>query len=484
MAIPSLMEDFRSVYSWVRSGEGRLPHMMTYCNAHGITIKVTGMLMTAIACVALIHGYKPAGITDYQIMFHHVDQETDPAAIEYASHIHLPPPPSPGPPPPNVPGMPRPPYVMPTPQPKDDSTGETLYDDKFPLWVFLASGLVIQMNYFFQNLVSPNQEVGVSFIIMFKMLGEDVTRFMKVLSIVTINYGFAAYICYPKVGNVLLPTLAPTFNNLRDSMQDMIEVSILGDSIVINGMFGGFAWDGLTTGQTLEAVMFMCLMWWYVILTTILLLNLVIAMMGFTYSTVNEQATREWRVANLQLLLRLELLSKPFTDVRSGTNIGDKYFVLTRTVEETEEPPEEEAAPKPRFNGQDEAIKIVQKYWRLFTKPAMLARRANGGKKPPPARKASAPAPAAKATGADEQQGATSAAVEWDAAPSARSASFADTGATTAPTGTRFMPPAPSAAAPEAGEEPLASARSSASKGPLGSARKGSSRGATPPRRK
>ena len=61
MAVPSLLEDLRSVVLWVRGGEGRLPHMLTYCNAHGITLKLIGMVITAIACVALINGYRPAG---------------------------------------------------------------------------------------------------------------------------------------------------------------------------------------------------------------------------------------------------------------------------------------------------------------------------------------------------------------------------------------------------------------------------------------
>ena len=54
MAVPSLEEDLRSVILWVRGGEGRLPHMLTYCGAHGITLKLIGMLMTCVACVALL----------------------------------------------------------------------------------------------------------------------------------------------------------------------------------------------------------------------------------------------------------------------------------------------------------------------------------------------------------------------------------------------------------------------------------------------
>ena len=51
-------------------------------------------------------------------------------------------------------------------------------------------------------------------------------------------------------------------------------------------------------------------------------------MMGDTFGRVQTQAIREWRYANLQLVLRLEILAKPFVDVRSGTPMGGKYLSL------------------------------------------------------------------------------------------------------------------------------------------------------------
>ena len=335
------------------------------------------MALTAIACVSLICGYRPNHMMAFEVQFH--NHEHDPAALaEIASHhLIFPPPPSPHPPPPDVPNMPFPPLWGGEPSPPYvplAGIGET--DDKFPLWVFLALGLVIQMNYFFQNLIGPDQEVGVSFITMFKMLEGDVAKFMKVFVIVTINYGFAAYICYPKVGDIIQPIVSPSFNSLSAAMQDMVEVSLLGDTVTLN--IGAVYWDSLTTGQTLEAAVFVGFLWYYIIMSTILLLNLLIAMMGDTFLTVKEQAVREWRVANLQLVLRLEVLAKPFTDVRSGTEMGGQYFVLTRSHDVIEEADDVGAPPAPpaRFKSEDEAMRHIQKYYRLNVKPAMARRKA------------------------------------------------------------------------------------------------------------
>ena len=179
MAVPSLEEDFRSAFLWVRGGEGRLPHLLTYCNAHGITTKVFGMLLTAVACLALIFGYRPAHISQFEVEFH--NHEDSPEALAAAVNYAFPPPPSPGPPPPDLPDAPLPPpyHIAPSP-PYALLPDGGIKDDKFPLWVFLALGLVIQMNYFFQNLIGPSQAVGIAFICMGKMLEGDVTKFMKV----------------------------------------------------------------------------------------------------------------------------------------------------------------------------------------------------------------------------------------------------------------------------------------------------------------
>ena len=99
---------------------------------------------------------------------------------------------------------------------------------------------------------------------------------MKVFVIVTVNYGFAAYIAYPHTGAVFRPLMAPTFNDLVSGFQDMIEVSILGDTISVS--YGAQYFAPMLTGQRLEAATFVLLLWFYIIMSTILLLNLLIAM--------------------------------------------------------------------------------------------------------------------------------------------------------------------------------------------------------------
>merc|ERR550514_816292 len=113
--------------------------------------------------------------------------------------------------------------------------------DVFPIWIFMSLGLLIEMQYFFLALVNPNQELGVLFITINKMLGNDIAKFMKVFVIVFINYGFAMYICYPRTGDVFHPPNAPKYNQLTVAVQSMIELALLGETPTVSfASFDGF----------------------------------------------------------------------------------------------------------------------------------------------------------------------------------------------------------------------------------------------------
>ena len=59
--------------------------------------------------------------------------------------------------------------------------------------------------------------VAILFIMINKMIAGDVTKFMKVFIIILINYGFAMYICYPRVGDIFVPMQSPEFNDISAS---------------------------------------------------------------------------------------------------------------------------------------------------------------------------------------------------------------------------------------------------------------------------
>mmetsp|Transcript_56145 Transcript_56145/g.111449 ORF Transcript_56145/g.111449 Transcript_56145/m.111449 type:complete len:986 (-) Transcript_56145:258-3215(-) len=292
---PCLEEDVRSGILWLSSYAGPRDNLWglfsTWAGAHMITTKVVGCLFTAVGCVALILGYKPAGITD--------DMVWGDSASEHST-LSL-------------------------------TTADN--DDVFPIWIFMSMGILIEMQYFFLALVNPNQELGVLFITINKMLSNDIAKFMKVFAIVFINYGFAMYICYPRTGDIFQPANSPEFNSLSAAVQALVELALLGETPAIK--IGGF--ETFNTAQLIEFWAYVVFLFMYLIMALILLLNLLIAMMGNTFAEVQEQAVREWRVANAQSLLRIEMLARAFFVTNSGEQMGTDWFVLKREYDTIEE---------------------------------------------------------------------------------------------------------------------------------------------------
>eukprot|EP00322_Chrysochromulina_rotalis_P000732 CAMPEP_0115884524 /NCGR_PEP_ID=MMETSP0287-20121206/30166_1 /TAXON_ID=412157 /ORGANISM="Chrysochromulina rotalis, Strain UIO044" /LENGTH=897 /DNA_ID=CAMNT_0003340839 /DNA_START=17 /DNA_END=2710 /DNA_ORIENTATION=+ len=377
MMMPSLEEDLRSGYLWLRCGEGRSKFLLTYCSAHGITLKLLGMGSTAIGCFALMLGYCPANISDFQVRYH--DQDVpghwSAAALDASRAYVFPPPPSPMPPPPMMPNAPRrPPAAAPSPEIEGLLTDSDAPTDNFPSWVFLATGLVIQMQYFFTNLTMPSQEVGILFIMISRMLGGDVMKFLKVFVIILINYGFAMYIAYPHTGDIFQPGLSPAFNSLSSALQALVEMAVLGENIALN--FASFSFNTMGPAQQIESVGYVVLLYMYIIMALILLLNLLIAMMGDTYAVVLGDAVRAWRVGNAQMILRLEILCKPFIDVRSGEPFGDDFFFLNRVIDTISESGDDDGVNIDVTAGQREwAALRIQRAYRMRMKSRIVSTR-------------------------------------------------------------------------------------------------------------
>jgi len=305
--IPCLEEDVRAAYLWYMSYSGPRDNIsalfMKWLSAHMITNKAVGCAFTAVGCVALLNGYKPAGITDAMIAAHTEHAGDDGRMLEEQMRALA-------------------------------DAGPLPADDYFPIWIFMSLGLLIEMMFFFDALTKPDQELGILFLTIQRMLGQDIAKFMKVFVIVFINYGFAMYICYPRVGDVFMPQQSAEFNSLSSAIQTLVQLALLGDTPAVDL---AKPFDDFSTGQLIEFWFYVGFLFMYLIMALILLLNLLIAMMGDTYATVQEQAVREWRVSNHQMMLRLEMLARGFAVTNSGDQMGDDWFIMNRIVEAIEE---------------------------------------------------------------------------------------------------------------------------------------------------
>ena len=179
---------------------------------------------------------------------------------------------------------------------------------------------------FFSALLFPFEKIGIFYKTCFKMLSSDVKNWIMLFFIFLLNYGMVMFIAYPRyVPEVseMLPFVDPTawsaamaltepvpsFLQFTTASQGLIELSLIGERVEYDLTTGVNQHDGTTRGTMKMAlfILFSLFYVYYVIMTLVLLLNLLIAMMGDTYSSAQSQATREFRVNFARGVLRLEL---------------------------------------------------------------------------------------------------------------------------------------------------------------------------------
>ena len=107
----------------------------------------------------------------------------------------------------------------------------------------------------------------------------------------------------PRAGSVYLPQVMP-FNKAKNGIRSLFELAFTGSPSVIDldADFSEF-----TAFQLVDFFVWLALYLLFIIMSLILLLNLLIAMLSFTFETVREESTLQCRTSFAQHLMRLEL---------------------------------------------------------------------------------------------------------------------------------------------------------------------------------
>jgi len=200
------------------------------------------------------------------------------------------------------------------------------------------------------------------------MIQNDMVIFMALFAMFFLNYGLAMYITYPRTGQMSFD-LAPHFNNLQGASLELFELAFQGDPIKI---FLDVPLDQLTTAQTLELAIFGLFYVLYCLFALVVLLNLLIAMLGFTFSGVQMDAVLEWRVLYARNIIKMETQASFFAAppfewwmLHGGEKVGDRYYVFSRSydeVDEVGEPVKMESVPirPPPTTKQEDAASRIQ----------------------------------------------------------------------------------------------------------------------------
>lgn len=202
-------------------------------------------------------------------------------------------------------------------------------------WVSVLLGLAAfaaWMLVFFQLFV-PSRELGVFAVVINKMLFSDVASFMTVY--LPILFAFSAAM------HALGGSTTTRWAHWWSACENLLMMSFAGGDLNMGewDASGKYLDTGAFEQSHVSAVLLYAFYLCFLLMSTVLMLNLLIAMMSSTYELTLSQAILAWRVLFLRMVLRMELLSPlalQTTHLGEVSADGSAYFHDYRVS--TEEP--------------------------------------------------------------------------------------------------------------------------------------------------
>jgi len=131
-------------------------------------------------------------------------------------------------------------------------------------------------------------------------------------------------VLYPRAGAVAMPQVEQ-FNHWYNALAGLLELAFTGSPAAIDL---DTDLTILSTSQQVAFYLWLLVYLFFTILSLVLLLNLLIAMLSFTFETVRSESTLQCRTTFAQCLMRLELQA---TSLRMAVNVGEKKMQGSET---------------------------------------------------------------------------------------------------------------------------------------------------------
>jgi len=178
---------------------------------------------------------------------------------------------------------------------------------------------------------TPFEKLNIFMLSTARMLKQDLAVFMVLYGWLGASMLIALYFIYPTASGRL--PIVPAFSEWYEAAYELLALTLTQTTSKVH--LAPELFDGLTNAQKLDLGLFAILYLGYVLLSVILLLNLLIAMMSYTFAAVRIESTLECRVAFAQVVMRHELMA---ASLGMGISVGERarngrsYFRF-RTVE-------------------------------------------------------------------------------------------------------------------------------------------------------
>ena len=202
------------------------------------------------------------------------------------------------------------------------------------VWFMLGMSNILMLPYVASMLFTPFETLNVFMLSVVRMLKRDLMVFMVLFGLFMMTFYITLYTMYPRAGDVYIPHVMK-FNAWYTAIQSLLELAFTGSPANVNL---DVDYDDLSYSQTAGLVVFFAIYVFYGVLSVILLINLLIAMLSFTFETVLKDSTLSSRTAFAQCIMRLELIAHSFgMPTAVGDHKGDGVYTYDfRSVDKDE----------------------------------------------------------------------------------------------------------------------------------------------------
>ena len=193
---------------------------------------------------------------------------------------------------------------------------QTIHNIVFGLF---SIAIFAQLSVLMNLAIMPFHSLNILMLSVVRMLTEDLRIFMVLFTMFLLQYFLAMYVVYPYPSEPgAFNDVAGAFNGMRTAINALVDLAFIGEPIdmdleKIGSMYSsnGDLLRTMTMSEQINMWMFVVFYYWYVLVAMVLLLNLLIAVFGNTYSTVQKDSTLQYRKTFARRILRLELIAEP-----------------------------------------------------------------------------------------------------------------------------------------------------------------------------
>jgi hypothetical protein len=188
------------------------------------------------------------------------------------------------------------------------------------LWLSLSLSILFWMAYIAQKLFTPFESLNIFLLITYKVLFNDFVVFLYLFVYIFCCSYFTLFVLFPRTTGPM-PFMEP-MNTWFSSFEHLMGMALVGYHFSIS--LDPKQFESMSYLQAVDFAVFYIGYYFYVLLACVLLMNLLVAMLSFTFVETRLESALQNRTAFAKFVLQLELQAEALgMDVQAGEPRAD-----------------------------------------------------------------------------------------------------------------------------------------------------------------